>query len=346
MRLARIKTLPKFVLSRLTHAESWKRAAFRLKVRCVGRERPGWWPTKLQIEASSRCNLRCAACSRARELGGGEDLTEERLRHVLDCLPWSPVKVVLSGIGEPLINPAYFSLVDILAERKIRCEFYTNGTLLTEARQQAILSRSNIEVINISCDGARKETFESMRVGADFEKWKSSVQDFVLRARQVRGRALSIGMNTVISKNNLQEVGDILRLAAQWRLDIVYIMDPIPIDQTTMALCASDQEVSAAGQELARLAASLGQKVAISLRRAASAPRLRPACLQPWNYTCVRTNGDVVPCCAVFASDRMPVMGNVFQQDFTTIWHGERYREFRRSLWSGTNELCRICPGY
>ncbi len=261
------------------------------------------------------------------------------------AFPGRPGKWFLSGIGEPLINPAYFSLVDILAERKIRCEFYTNGTLLTEARQQAILSRSNIEVINIPAT-ARKETFESMRVGADFDKWKGSVHDFVLRARQVRGRALSIGMNTVISKNNLQEVRDILRLAAQWRLDIVYILDPIPIDQTTMALCASDQDVSAAGQELARLAASLGQKVAISLRRAASSPRLCPACLQPWNYTCIRTNGDVVPCCAVFGSDRMPVMGNVFQQDFTTIWHGERYREFRRSLLSGTNELCRICPCY
>jgi radical SAM protein with 4Fe4S-binding SPASM domain len=254
--------------------------------------------------------------------------------------------VVLSGIGEPLINPAYFALVDILAERKIRCEFYTNGTLLTEARQQAILSRSNIDVINISCDGSRKETFESMRVGADFDKWKSSVQDFVLRAKQVRDRALSIGMNAVISKKNLQEMGDILRLAAQWRLDIVYILDPVPIDQTTMALCVSDEEVFAAGQELARLAASLGQKVAISVRRGASAPRLRPTCLQPWNYTCIRTNGDVVPCCAVFGSDRMPVMGNIFQQDFRTIWHGEHYREFRRSSLSGTNELCRICPCY
>jgi radical SAM protein with 4Fe4S-binding SPASM domain len=344
--LAGIKTLSKFVLSRLTRAESWQRAAFRMKVRYVGRERPGWWPTKLQIEASSRCNLHCTACSRARELGGGEDLTEEKLRRILDSLPWSPGRVVLSGIGEPLMNPAFFSLVDILAERKIRCEFYTNGTLLTEARQQAILSRSNIDVINISCDGSRKETFESLRVGADFDKWKRSVQDFVLHARQVRDGTLSIGLNVVISKKNLQEMGDILRLATEWRLDIVYILDLVLVDQTTTALSASDVEILAAGKELARLAASLGQRVAVCVRRSASAPRLRPTCLQPWNYVGIRTNGDVVPCCAVFGSDRLPVMGNLFQQDFRTIWHGERYREFRRSSFSGINELCRICPCY
>ena len=31
------------------------------------------------------------------------------------------------------MNPEFFSLVDVLAERGIKCEFYTNGTLLAAA---------------------------------------------------------------------------------------------------------------------------------------------------------------------------------------------------------------------
>ena len=96
-----------------------------------------------------------------------------------------PARVVLSGIGEPLVNPQFFSLVDVLAERQIQCEFFTNGTLLTARMQQAILARRNIDLLIISCDGAEKATFENLQAGANFESWKQLVQE--LRPRRSNG---------------------------------------------------------------------------------------------------------------------------------------------------------------
>ena len=105
-----------------------------------------------------------------REKDTGRHLTEEEFRRILDRLPWSPERVLLSGIGEPLMNPHFFSLVDILAERKIQCEFFTNGTLLTARMRQAILARPSITAISISCSMAQeKATFENLRVRGKLE---------------------------------------------------------------------------------------------------------------------------------------------------------------------------------
>jgi radical SAM protein with 4Fe4S-binding SPASM domain len=346
MRVTRIKAGLSRMFDKLSRGDSWRRTFLKLRVAYVAPTRPQRFPTKLQIEATSKCNLRCPACSHAKEKGNGQHLTEQAFRKILDDLPWSPARVVLSGIGEPLINPDFFSLVDVLAERGIKCEFFTNGTLLTESRRQAILSRSNIDTVNISCDGSRKDTFESLRVGANFETWKELVREFLLRSKQQRGRTLDIGMNVVVSKQNRHEIGDILRLAAEMGFGNVYVIDLIPVDDIATSMYLSDAELSAVHQELVELAAELGLKVTCFLRRQTVPPKALPHCLQPWDYMLIRADGAVVPCCAVFGSEQGAVMGNILEQDFRTIWLGERYREFRRSSASGANELCRICPSY
>lgn len=150
----------------------------------------------------------------------------------------------LSGVGEPLVNPDFFELVDVLAERGIACEFYTNGTLLgRQATRDAILSRRNIRSLRISCDGATKETFEAMRLGADFDGWRQSVQGFVAQAKEERGGTLDSGLFTVLSRQNLKEIGGVIRLTADLGIRYVFIMDPIPIDDEAASWCPTPTEI-------------------------------------------------------------------------------------------------------
>jgi radical SAM protein with 4Fe4S-binding SPASM domain len=255
--------------------------------------------------------------------------------------------VRLSGIGEPLVNPHFFSLVDILAERGVKCDFITNGTLLTPGRSDAILSRHNIEEVVISCDGAQKESFESLRLGADFESWKQLVGQFVAEARQRRHQTLCISSSVVISKQNLNELGEIIRLASGLGFDAVTILVPVPVDDVAASLCPSQVEMSTIREEdLFELATALGVGLSYRPRRPALLPKRMLRCLQPWEYIFIRTDGAVAPCCALFGSDKGAVMGNVFQQDFMEIWGGDRFREFRRTSALGTNCLCLVCPYY
>ncbi len=213
--------------------------------------------------------------------------------------------------------------------------------------RQAILSRPNISAISVSCDGAEKATFENLRVGADFENWKQSVHEFLTAAKQQRGRTLSVGVNVVLSKGNIKEIRDIIRLAAKLGFDSVYILQPIPVDDIAAALCPSQTELSTVRQEdLFELAGGLGLNILFFFQRATSLLKFMPRCMQPWEYVFIRVNGDVAPCCAVFSSEKGAIMGNIFQQEFNAIWRGERFREFRRTSASGANALCRICPYY
>jgi hypothetical protein len=48
-------------------------------------------------------------------------------------------------------------------------------------------------------------------------------------------------------------------------------------------------------------------------------------CCVGWTYARVKTDGAIIPCCK---ADKMP-LGNLYRQDFRSIWADDPYREFR-----------------
>jgi radical SAM protein with 4Fe4S-binding SPASM domain len=318
-----------------------------LRLKFINQEIPRSIPSLIQIESTNKCNLRCPTCSHSRESSSGQHLSVGELQKILDRLPFPLEHVVLSGIGEPLLNPDFFFLIDLLNERKITCVFYSNGTLLTPQRCDAILLRHNIKGLTISCDGANKKTFENIRLGANFENWKQSVRHFLIKAKHERPD-LRIGMLTVMNKQNLNELGDIIRLAADLGFHTVQFLDPIPVDDVAAINVPSKNEFSAIHyDELFDLGRSCGLRYVYWWgRRDKLPPKAIPRCLQPWNYIFIRVNGDIQPCCAIFGTKKAAIMGNIFHEEFINIWNGEHFNKFRRTSVKGTNSLCNVCPYY
>jgi len=319
----------------------------RLKagIHSIGARYSSMLPRKVQIESSSKCNLSCPACSHAREIGKGQHLTPADLQTILRRLELKPFSIILSGIGEPLLNPQFFEMVEILSAEDINCAFFTNGTMFTPRINAAILSCPSICSIAISLDGARKKTFETMRAGADFERWKLLVHRFVEAAGQRRPLPILTLTHTVLTKLNFDEVEEIVLLGAQMGFGRMHFLDLVPVDEIAGALALSDQQCSFARDRILETAKMLKMHVTFDLRRREVPPKAGLRCLQPWDYIMIRTNGDVHPCAAVFGSDKA-LMGNIFQQDFTCIWHGDQFGNFRKTLLEGTNPLCNTCPYY
>ena len=91
-------------------------------------------------------------------------------------------------------------------------------------------------------------------------------------------------MNVVVSKRNLHEIENILRLAARLDFDNVSFLHPIPVDEIGSSL-PSPQELSTLSEEyLMRLGGNLGVKVACWFRRVVLPPKALPRCLQPWEH--------------------------------------------------------------
>jgi radical SAM protein with 4Fe4S-binding SPASM domain len=66
-------------------------------------------------------------------------------------------------------------------------------------------------------------------------------------------------------------------------------------------------------------------------------------CARLWFNPVITWDGKVVPCC--FDKDANHIMGNINEDSFREIWHGPRYKIFRKRILTGrhTTEICRNC---
>jgi radical SAM protein with 4Fe4S-binding SPASM domain len=62
-----------------------------------------------------------------------------------------------------------------------------------------------------------------------------------------------------------------------------------------------------------------------------------------WHSCVITWDGKVVPCC--FDKDAHYVLGDLNKSSFKEIWDGEKYNEFRWSLFNSRSEIemCRNC---
>ncbi len=95
-------------------------------------------PRSFYIEPTTRCNQLCRQCPRtwlSREVD--RDLSYEHFRRIVDQFP-AIERVVLHGLGEPLLNEELPRMIRHLKERGAHVLFNSNGVLLTRERGQAL----------------------------------------------------------------------------------------------------------------------------------------------------------------------------------------------------------------
>src|SRR5215469_17308276 len=77
----------------------------------------GTLPRSLYLETTNRCDSKCQTCIRTfTTLEPPADLTLERVEKIVDQFPGLD-RVVLHGIGEPLLNAEIFDIIAYLKKR-------------------------------------------------------------------------------------------------------------------------------------------------------------------------------------------------------------------------------------
>lgn len=170
-----------------------------------GRTRLASRPWRHLIDVSSTCNLRCRTCYQAKsqdfiyyDYASGD---KPAVAQVMPYADW----VNIGGTGEPLLSPTATDLIRAYAATGAHVDLTTNGTL-PERLEAAARHASGI---NISMDGATKETFDVIRFGADFDKITAAIRALpdALRAK--------ININCVVTRPNASESGTFVRLARE-----------------------------------------------------------------------------------------------------------------------------------
>lgn len=99
---------------------------------------------KVYLEISNICNLQCTFCpvvERDQEVMSLEEIE----KNLLQAKPYAE-RVCFHVMGEPLNHPQFPQAVEVASRVGVSLEITTNGTLLTPALQQALLSPAIVQV--------------------------------------------------------------------------------------------------------------------------------------------------------------------------------------------------------
>jgi len=316
-------------------------------------------PRSLYLETTNRCDSKCQTCIRTfQSLEPPADLTLAQVKAIAEQFPVLE-RVVLHGIGEPLLNTEIFEIVAYLKSRAPTVLFNSDAISLTATRARRLIE-SGLDEYRVSLDAATRETYRRLRGVDQFDRVVANVRRLVELERE-RGRSVPrVSLWFTASRANLDELPAFVQLAADLGVDEVYVQrlvfNGLGLATAENALHGrlhrQEQELLDAAEGLAHtlglaLRASGLTTPLVSLTRGAPSPRPWAGCQRPWTLSYVTANGNVLPCCIspwVARNYQALILGNALAEPFADIWNGERYRQFRINFESASPpDPCRGC---
>ena len=307
-------------------------------------------PVCLYLETTNRCNLLCTTCPRTFEaLEPPGDMRWDLFTNIVDQFP-NIARVVLHGVGEPMMVRNLPRMIRYLKDRGTYVLFNTNGTLLN-ARKSAELIDSGLDELRVSLDAAEPEAFRFVRGKPFFDRIVRNVRAFRAMQHERDAETPRVSLWLTGLKETIGQLADFVRLAHEMDVRevylqrLVYFPDGQGMARAESALFAEaggdDARLVAEAEELARglgihFNASGATDPVTSLKRE-TAQRPWSLCRRPWTLMYFTAHGRAIPCCIAPFSMRgydSFTLGDATQQDLRDIWNGPRYQDFRRALLS------------
>jgi MoaA/NifB/PqqE/SkfB family radical SAM enzyme len=305
-------------------------------------------PVCLYLETTNRCNLLCETCPRTFEtLEPPADMSWELFTSIVDQFP-SIARVVLHGVGEPMMVKDLPRMIRYLKVRGIYVLFNTNGTLLT-AKKRRELIETGLDELRVSLDAAEAKTFLKVRGRDMFDRIVRNVREFVAYQKEIGAASPRVSLWLTGLKETVDQLPGFVRLAAEMGVAEVYLQRMVFMeDGRGLARPESSLFESTAGVEEDAIAEAqaLGRTLGVRLDASgATEPGLslkketedRPwsLCRRPWSLMYFTAHGKALPCCIAPFSARgyeTYTLGDATQQNLREIWNGAAYQEFRASL--------------
>jgi MoaA/NifB/PqqE/SkfB family radical SAM enzyme len=316
-------------------------------------------PVCLYLETTNRCNLLCTTCPRTFEaLEPPADMRWELFTRIVDQFP-RIARVVLHGVGEPMMVPALPRMIRYLKDRGTYVLFNTNGTLLTKRKGQELID-SGLDELRVSIDAAEPRAFKLVRGRDMFARIVRNIRAFRARQRELGVDQPRVSLWLTGLKETVEQLGDFVRLAHEIDVEEVYLQRLVYFPEG-QGLARPESALFAGGDDeegrLVQEAEALARELGISFSASGAtdpASSLAPQdeahpwslCRRPWTLMYFTAHGRAIPCCIAPFSMRgydSFTLGDATQQSLREIWNGPRYQAFRTALLS--DEPPRACAG-
>jgi mycofactocin biosynthetic radical S-adenosylmethionine protein MftC len=172
-------------------------------------------PVNVTWEITEACNLGCSHCLSAglRSQGRGE-LDLAQCRALLTELARMQVFQVNFGGGEPFLRGDFLDILSDARRHGITTCVSTNGTMLDDGLVDGLLQLAQPAgppvYLQVSLDGARRETNDAIRGRGTFERILAGIELLAERSYP------DFSLNMVVTRLNAAEVGDFDALARRY----------------------------------------------------------------------------------------------------------------------------------
>lgn len=134
------------------------------------------FPSRLEVELVSDCNLKCTYCPRhyVNDLTGYMDLN--LFKRIIDEASSYPETIfVLHRRGESMMHPQFNEMLDYIAGKFKEVQMATNATMLTEDKYESIVK--GLDFLSFSLD--TPERFNETRLPANYSRVEAKILKFL-----------------------------------------------------------------------------------------------------------------------------------------------------------------------
>jgi radical SAM protein with 4Fe4S-binding SPASM domain len=237
----------------------------------------------------------------------------------------------------------------------MKLEMVSNATLMmreSSFREQLLRC---LELVTFSMDGATRQTYNSVRTGAEFDEVVDNITRFADRRLQMPVDARpKMNFNYILMRRTVAEAPKFVEMVHRWGGDHIVFnhlvtFHPSLKDESLNYDRAYANEWQDRTREVAQaLGVSIsmppnftelepsGSNAAPNAAGAPPAPAARPCSKPPikcwflWQRVYIAPFGDVVPCCLA----GMPNFGNLRNESFGAIWNGTTYQQYRQHVFT------------
>jgi radical SAM protein with 4Fe4S-binding SPASM domain len=258
-------------------------------------------------------------------------------------------RVVLHGVGEPLLNPELFEIIAYLKEAKGASVLFNSDAISLTPKRARKLIDSGLDEIRVSMDSATAQTYRMVRGVDQFDRVVKNVRNLIDQQQELGVEDPKVSLWFVAMKTNLADLPEFVRLADRAGVREVYLQrlvttmagragHGLAIDGQSMHGSLADEqerlieESTALADELGIDFKASGMKDPLESLKPEDRKRHWSTCQRPWSLSYITSNGNVLPCniSACTAKDyKGAILGNALTDDFQSIWNGERYQDFR-----------------
>jgi len=179
----------------------------------------------LRLAIDDSCNLRCPSCRDKlifHKEGSAFQLGVKLADRVNQWLSdyHHPINVHIGSDGDPFASHVYRHFMQNVPDHDgINFSIMTNGLMFEEVQTRIPKVISRVRKLEVSIDGATRDTYESLRLGG---KWDNLLQNLRSMYALKQKHGFTWNWHMVVQEKNWREIPSMMAMAHRYGVDRVY----------------------------------------------------------------------------------------------------------------------------